>query len=106
MIPTQQLIDGVTQFAVNDVIPSMPNGVPKFLAYAAVGAMKGNSRALLQTYFPVLKKVGIMQSDDVVDEVALKNALTEAFANVPNVQLFGFTFDSSDTEKLYRRIGI
>lgn len=106
MIPMSQMIDGVANFVTNDVIPSMPNGLDKFLAYAAVGAMHGRYTEFAQKYVPALSSVGIVTEDGNVDEIALKNSLTEAFKNVPTVQYLGFTFDKSDADKLFRRIGI
>lgn len=106
MIPMSQLIDGVANFATNDVIPAMPNGLDKFLAYAAVGAMRGRYEEFAQRYIPALSSVGIVTGDGNVDEVALKNSLKEAFQNVPTVQFLGFTFDRTDADKLFRRIGI
>lgn len=107
MIPIQQVMDAVSTFAAQDVVSLMPNGVNKFLSYAAIAAMRGNSAQFLKPYENVLASLGILnESHDMVDEAALKNILSEAFANMPSVTWMGFTFTSSDTEKLYRRMGI
>lgn len=107
MIPMQQLLDGVASYAINDVIPSMPNGTSKFLAYASVGAMKNNPSLLLKPYECVLKQLGIFSEDGtMLNEKVMKDALDEAFANVPSISLLGFKFDKSDCDKLYRRIGV
>lgn len=106
MIPMKNIVDGVTLFATNDVIPKMPNGLGKFLAYAAVGAMRNqNPDNVIGPYRDMLTAVGILEGD-MVNEIALKDALKEAFSNVPTVSFGGFTFDSADKEKLLTRIGI
>lgn len=103
----QQLADGVTDYLLNDALPAMPNGLSKFLAYAAVGAMKGRDPiALVAPYMQMLQAVGLTDSTGQVDEVALKAAMDTAFTNQPTVSLMGFTFDSTDKDKLYRRLEI
>lgn len=107
MIPVQQAVEAISTFATNDVVAVMPNGIEKFIAYAAVAAMKGNSSGFLKPYEGVLTSFGVMnESHDMVDEVALKNILSDAFSQMPSVTWMGFTFTSADAEKLYRRMGI
>lgn len=103
----KQLADGVTNFLLNDALPAMPNGVAKFLAYAAVGAMKGRDPvSLIAPYRQMLTAVGILDDAGNVDEQALKAAMDTAFENQPTVSLMGFKFDSTDKDTLYRRLGI
>lgn len=107
MIPIQQALDAISTFAAQDVVSVMPNGVPKFLAYAAISGMRGNVDQFLKPYENVLTSFGIMnETHDMINEAALKNVLTEAFSNMPSVTWMGFTFTAADAEKLYRRMGI
>lgn len=106
MIPLQQVIDGVSVWASQDVIAYMPNGASKFLALMAVGSMRNNSANFLRPYEKLLVSLGIMTEDkSMIDEGVLKTALDEAFAGMPSVTWMGFTFNSQDAEKLMRRIG-
>lgn len=107
MIPVSQFIDGVVNFAVNDVVAVMPNSPTKFLALMAVGSARANPDALMGPYRPVMAQLGILTGDySMVDEVALRAALDGAFSSMPQVTWAGFTFTATDAEKLYRRIGI
>lgn len=106
MIPIKQALDGLTVFATQDVIASMPNGVNKFLALMAVGSMRTNSANFIRPYEKMLVSFGILsEAGDMIDDVALRAALDEAFNSMPSVTWSGFTFNSSDAEKLLRRIG-
>jgi hypothetical protein len=105
MVPLKTALDGVLAFALNDVIPSMPNGSKKFLSYLAVGALKTDPTPVLKPYEGFLKKSGIMSEDGTaIDEAKLSKALADAFASMPTVDFLGFTFSADDAARLASRI--
>lgn len=105
MIPLKTAMEGVLSFAANDVLPSMPNGLKKFAAYMALGALKTNPEPAVRPYMPFLKMTGVLSEDgSTVDEQKMAVAFSDAFANVPNVDFLGFTFTAEDANKLITRI--
>ena len=105
MIPLKNAMDGVLSFAANDVLPGMPNGLKKFAAYMALGALKTNPEPAIKPYMPFLEMSGIVSADGaMVDEQKLSVALSDAFTNMPSVDFLGFTFTSEDANKLINRI--
>lgn len=105
MIPLKTAMEGVLSFAANDVLPSMPNGLKKFAAYMALGALKTNPEPAVKPYMPFLKMSGVVSDDGAtVDEQRLGSALSDAFANMPTVDFLGFTFTADDASKLINRI--
>ena len=105
MVPLKTAMDGVLAFAANDVLPSMPNGLKKFGAYMALGALKTNPEPAVKPYMPFLQMSGIVSGDGTtVDEQKLAIALSDAFANIPSVDFLGFTFSVDDANKLINRI--
>lgn len=106
MIPVKQALDGLSVFAVNDVIATMPNSMSKFIALMAVSAMRNDPQKFLAPYMGHLKSFGILNQDGtLVDEKVLKTALSEAFAEMPSVSWMGFTFTADDAVRLAARIG-
>lgn len=106
MIPVQQALDGLTAFAVNDVISSMSNSMSKFVALMAVGAMRNNPASFLKPYESMLKSFGVLSQDgSMVDEQRIHDALSEAFGKMPRVTWMGFTFNADDAAKLMSRLG-
>lgn len=105
MIPVQNAIASVADFAARDVVASMPNGPMKFASQMAVFAARSNPGPVIKPYEPFLKMTGILSEDgEYVDEQALYNALMGAFKEMPAVTLLGFTFNSQDAEKLLQRM--
>ena len=105
MVPLKTAMDGVLSFAANDVLPSMPNGLKKFGAYMALGALKTNPEPSVKPYMPWLQMTGIISGDGAtVDEQKLATAFSDAFANMPSVDFLGFTFSADDANKLINRI--
>ena len=105
MIPLKTAMEGVLSFAANDVLPSMPNGLKKFAAYMALGALKTNPEPAVRPYIPFLKMTGVLSEDgSTVDEQKMAVAFSDAFANVPSVDFLGFTFTAEDANKLITRI--
>ena len=107
MIPIQQALDGLSSWAVNDVISSMPDGVGKFVALMSVGAMRNSPGSFISRYSEMLKGVGILSDDGaMVDGDALRAGISEAFGSMQSLSALGFTFTASDADRLYRRLGI
>lgn len=105
MVTIQKALEGFASFAAKDVIAAMPNGLEKFLALMAVGAMRNNPGALLRPYEPILKSMGVITQDGTqVDEQALASAMSDAFAAMPKFNWMGFTFTADDADKLLQRI--
>jgi hypothetical protein len=105
MVPMKTAMEGVLAFAANDILPSMPNGIKKFGAYMALGALKTNPEPAIKPYLPFLQMSGIVSEDgSTVDEQKLAMAFSDAFANMPTVDFLGFTFSVDDANKLINRI--
>ena len=105
MIPLKNAMEGVISFALNDVLPSMPNNIKKFGAYMALGALKTNPEPAVKPYIPFLQMSGIISEDgSTVDEQKLAVAFSDAFANMPSVDFLGFKFSVDDANKLISRI--
>lgn len=106
MIPMQQALDGLSVFAVSDVISAMPNSMAKFVALMAVGSVRNDPAKFIKPYEPMLKAIGIISEDgQMVDEKILRSSLSEAFAEMPKVSWLGFNFTSEDAARLIARIG-
>lgn len=105
-ITLDQAVNGFAAYAELDVLPLLPNGVKKIGAYMAVAAFKRNPSVLLKPYEHYLKMFGVVSEDGKsVDVDALTESLKSAFGKVPNVELFGFTFEAQDVDKLVSRLG-
>ena len=99
-------MNGVAAFAELDALPHMPNGMNKLGAYMAVEALKRNPVVIAKPYEKFFKMLGVVSEDgSTVDVDALANYLKSAFEKVPTVEIWGFTFDTKDVEKLVARIG-
>jgi len=105
-IALDQAVNGLASYAELDVLPLLPNGVKKIGAYMAVASFKRNPSVILKPYEQYLKMFGVVSEDGkTVDVDALAESLKSAFAKVPNVELFGFTFEDQDVDKLVSRLG-
>ena len=106
VITLQDAMNGLADFAELDALPHMPNGVKKVGAYMAVDAAKKNPSVFTKPYEPFLKMIGVMSEDGyTVDVDSLSGYLRSAFGKVPSVNLWGFTFDAKDVDKLVSRMG-
>lgn len=76
----------------------------RFIMFAALGAIQANPSGIINTYKPMLKSVGIVDDDDMVETESVRSALNLAFANVPKVSALGFTFNQSDADALLQRM--
>lgn len=105
-ITLDQATNGLASYAELDVLPLLPNGMKKFGAYMAVAAFKRNPNVILKPYEKYFKTFGVLSEDGkMVDVDVLAESLKSTFAKVPNVEIFGFTFEAQDVDKLVSRLG-
>lgn len=105
-VSLEQAVNGIVEYVELDTLPLMPNGVKKFGAYMAVEAFKRNPTVLLKPYEQFLKVAGVLSDDGkIVNVDSLSEIIKSAFAKVPTVSVFGFTFEVQDVDKLVSRLG-
>lgn len=105
-VSLDQAVNGIVEYVELDTLPLMPNGVKKFGAYIAVEGFKRNPTILLKPYEQFLKVAGVLSEDGkIVDVDALSDIVKSAFAKIPTVSAFGFTFEVKDVDKLVSRLG-
>lgn len=75
-----------------------------FLGFAALGALKSNPAALVSKVKPWMEMSGILDAGGMVNFDSVKAALDMAFANVPKVSYFGFSFTSEDVPVLLAKM--
>lgn len=86
-----------------DLVVQIPKMGDRFLGFAALGSLKKNPNILVSKVKPWLEMSGIL-SENMVDLDSAKAALDMAFANVPRVNYFGFTFTSEDVPTLLAKM--
>jgi hypothetical protein len=86
-----------------DQVPQISNIGNRFLAYAALGSLKANPGIIIAKVKPWGEMAGIV-ADDKVDLDLLKASFSSAFAQVPKVNYFGFTFTQDDADTLLKRM--
>ena len=86
-----------------DQVAGIPKLGERFLGYGALGALKHNPAALVNTVKPWMEMAGIV-ADEMVNIDMLKAALVEAFENVPKVSYFGFSFTVDDAAALLSKM--
>ena len=101
-ISLEKAVDGFIGFMA-DQVASIPKMGDRFLGFAALGALKRNPVQLVGKVKPWLEMSGILV-DNMVDVDAAKAALDMAFANVPKVSYFGFSFTSEDVPALLAKM--
>lgn len=105
-VSLEQAVNGVVDYVELDTLPLLPNGVKKLGAYMAVAGFKRNPTVLIKPYEQFLKVAGVLSDDGkIVDVDALSEIVKSAFAKVPSVSIFGFTFEVQDVDKLVSRLG-
>lgn len=106
IVPLANALNGVAAFAELDALPHMPNGVKKLGAYMALEAVKRNPNTIAKPYEQFFKMIGVLSEDgNTVDVDALSEYLRSAFEKIPTVNLWGFTFNMEDVNRLVARIG-
>lgn len=86
-----------------DQVAQIPKLGDRFLAYGALGALKANPAVITAKVKPWGEMAGLV-ADGKVDLDLLKAAFAEAFAQVPKVSYFGFSFGQDDAEALLKRM--
>ena len=105
-VSLEQAVKGIVDYVELDTLPLMANGPKKFGAYMAVEGFKRNPTILMKPYEQFLKVAGVLSDDGkIVDVDALAEIVRSAFAKVPSVSVFGFTFEVQDVDKLVSRLG-
>lgn len=105
-VSLDQAVKGIVEYVELDTLPLLPNGVKKLGAYMAVAGLKRNPTILLKPYEQFLKVAGVLSEDGkIVDVDVLSEIVKSAFAKVPTVNIFGFTFEVQDVDKLVSRLG-
>lgn len=105
-ISLEQALNGVASFVENDMIPKMPNGLKKLATVMAVETVKKAPAVIAKPYEGFFKMVGVLSEDGkTVDMDMLSKHLKNAFSKVPSVDLWGFTFEPSDADRLVTRMG-
>ena len=101
-ISLEKAVDGFIGFMADQVATIQKMG-DRFLGFAALGALKSNPGALVSKVKPWMEMSGIL-ADNMVNLESAKAALDMAFANVPKVSYFGFTFTSEDVPALLAKM--
>lgn len=101
-ISLDKAVDGFIGFMADQVATIQKIG-DRFLGFAALGALKSNPGALVSKIKPWMEMSGILV-DNMVNTDSVKAALDLAFANVPKVSYFGFSFTSEDVPALLAKM--
>ena len=97
-IPLERAVDTFIGY-MSEQVAKIPKGIERFLGFLALGGLKNNPSSIISKIRPWMEMAGIL-TDNMVDVRTAKAALDMAFANVPNVSYFGFTFTSDDVDAL------
>ncbi len=101
-ISLEKAVDGFIGYMADQVATISKMG-DRFLGFAALGALKSNPGALVSRIKPWMEMSGILV-DNMVNLDSAKAALDMAFANVPKVSYFGFTFTNEDVPALLAKM--
>ena len=101
-ISLEKAVDGFIGFMA-DQVATIPKMGDRFLGCAALGALKSNPMQLVNRVKPWMEMSGILV-DEMVNLDSAKAALDMAFANVPKVSYFGFSFTSEDVPALLAKM--
>lgn len=105
-ISLEQAVKGVADYVELDTLPLMQNSARKFGAYVAVEAFRRNPTMIVKPYEQFLKTLGVLSEDGkIVNVDVLADIVKSAFAKLPSVSVFGFTFEVQDVDKLVSRLG-
>lgn len=101
-ISLDKAVEGFIGFMA-DQVAQIPKLGDRFLGYAALGSIKSNPDILVGRVKPWLEMSGML-SNGQIDLASAKAALDMAFANVPKVSYFGFTFTDEDAKTLLAKL--
>ena len=99
LISVSKLQNIIPEFVDAKLIPSAPSKVKWFLG-GATYLVIGKAEELVQNNAQVLKTLGILNDNNQLDIDKIKGFLNSAFNKSSKVEMYGFTFDSSDGEFL------
>lgn len=97
-IAFDRAVHGALEY-MSGLVVSIPKQIDKWLGIAAVAGLKKNPEPLKAKVKLWLEMAGIL-TDGMVDLKTLKESLDAAFAEVPSVSYFGFTFTVEDVPAL------
>ena len=101
-ISLEKAVDGFIGFMA-DQVATISKAADRFLGFAALGALKSNPMQLVNKVRPWMEMSGILV-DNMVNIDSAKAALDLAFANVPKVSYFGFSFTAEDVPALLAKM--
>lgn len=101
-ITLDKAVDGALNY-MSDLVGTIQKQVDRWLGTAAVAGLKNNPAQLKAKIRSWLEMAGIL-SGDMVDLEALKSSLEAAFAAVPKISYFGFTFCLDDVPALLAKM--
>lgn len=101
-IQLEKAVEGFIGYMA-DLVTQIPKVGDRFLGFAALGALRNNPSALISKIRPWMEMSGIL-SENMVNIDAARAALDMAFANVPRVSYFGFSFTSEDVPALLSKL--
>ena len=88
---------------MSDLVITIPKQIDKWLGTAAVVGLKTNPEPIKAKVRPWLEMAGIL-SGGMVNIETLKSSLEAAFAAVPRITYFGFTFTIDDVPVLLAKM--
>lgn len=109
MIPYNQVVNGVTKYIDNEILPKV-EGLPKIaVGIMLAGAVKRGDSIIEQIKaIPVVKMIGIVDDENRVDIETIYEELKKQVAKEPlHMELPGVgrvTFTHEDVDKLYSHI--
>lgn len=102
LISLKQGVDGFIAY-MSEQVATIPTEFKKWLGFGALAAVKRNPAIFISRIRPWLEMSGIL-TEERIDTDTLKAALEEAFSHVPNIEYFGFTFNSADVGPLLEKM--
>lgn len=105
LITKESFVRGLSDFATQDLIPVMPNGLEKLAALMLNEAFKKNPDLFLAPYWPMMDTLGVLNEDKtMVDKDLLGEYLGNAMALMNELKFKGFTINRDDALKLIGRM--
>ena len=101
-ISLEKAVEGFIAYLADQIV-LIPNLGEKFVAYAALGALRKNPNIMLSKVRPWMEMSGMLV-DGKVDLETAKAALDMAFGQVPKLSYFGFTFTHDDATALLQKM--
>ena len=90
----------MAQYIDSQVAPQATD-LQKFVVYSMMYAVNNKINDIVKQYAPVMKMVGIMDDNGVIDLEYTHNMARDAMDHAGKLNVMGFVMDSSDIESLY-----